>query len=374
MPNYPKTNQTVTMLLRACCRIEPNTNSSRRIHDLAVAATDWVTVVNEAERHAIAPMVYHAIKNSGYAMPLQAKRQLYALIQRHTWANETRTEVLGEIIDACGRKHIDIVILKGAYLAHTISPDPSWRPMSDIDVLAAPSQVTEVQKTLQEMGFSIPESNSSRYMSSHHHLPCATLLRNGLNVAVEVHHDALSGDANASITTENLTMPLRQISIAGRQTYALGHQDQLRHLYHHMSEPAQLLKLVWCNDIARYAWHFRQDLIWPDLNKKYPAVVIAIRLVALVCPLPEGLDPFIPKTNKVNMTGIGESIKPLTSILKNPPGKRFSLLLNPSEWWLRLFYGIAPEKPITVARWIRHPWQVQSWILRRLACGISGKG
>ena len=123
------------MLLRACCSIEPDNNSYRRIHDLSAATTDWGAVVNEAERNAIAPIVYHAIKKSGYVMPTQAKRQLYALIQRHAWANETRTEVLGEIIEACERKNIDIIVLKGAYLAHTIYPDPSLRPMSDIDIL-----------------------------------------------------------------------------------------------------------------------------------------------------------------------------------------------------------------------------------------------
>ncbi len=341
----------------------------RHSADLRQAVTgfsDWDTLVREAENHAVAPLLYTSMLQCGVDLPKEIKRKLYALVQRHRWANHARASAMAEISSACSKESIPLIVLKGSYLAHVIYPDPSLRTMSDIDLLTSAERAADVQQILRDLGYTVPELPSSKYMADHHHLPGAHSEREGLHIHVEIHHDALSGDAPASITTENLTVPLREFSAEGVRFSALGHQDQLRHLYHHMSEPATRLKLIWCVDIVYFASHFESEINWPQLSKIFPQLINALRLVDYIIPLPENLRPHIPPNTRPMPAGTGVTILPLSNILHQPVKQRVKALLYPSNWWLRLYYGIPPESSLLFTRWLHHPMQVLRWISRRI--------
>ncbi len=363
MPNAKTNNYS---LLAASARVTASDDELQTVYTLATGIDDWNSLVADAEGHAIAPLLYTNLRASGFTIPVDAKRKLYALVQRTGWANEVRAAALGEIVTACDSKGIRLAVLKGTYLAHTIYPDPSLRTMSDIDLLASPSQAADVQQTLAELGYNVPEHAMSRYMTDHHHLPGASIQRDGLTVSIEVHHDALSGDAPASITFDNLTAPLQPLRINDIDTFALSHQDQMRHLFHHMSEPASRLKLVWCTDIVYYAHHFNDQIDWPALSRNYPSVVNALRVVDSVLPLPRELNEFKSPGGRIISAGRGESIQPLSTLLRKPLGERLSGLFMPSAWWMHLYYGVAPDRSLALTRLVKHPLRILQWVYRRL--------
>jgi len=372
-------------LLAACARIEPDASEQLIITELAQQIDDWDALVSEAEGHAIAPLLYTSLRQSGYDIPLAAKRKLYALVKRTGWANELRADVMLEIIEACNDAGIPIAVLKGCFLAHGVYPDPSLRTMSDIDLLAPPDQAPRVQELLADIGFNVPKRATSKYMTEHHHLPGASMQKDGLLISVEVHHDALSGDAPASITFDNLTTPLQTYQVHGRTAQALGHQDQLRHLFHHMSEPASRLKLIWCTDIVYYANHFHDQIDWDALQRSYPAVVNALRVVDSVLPLPSRLAGFQKNRGQTaisrekwqsdpgfSLQGAGQSIQPLTTLLRLPLKDRLRGLFNPSHWWLHLYYGVPPDRSLLPTLLVRHPANVLYWVYRRMRARLRG--
>ena len=363
--NYP--------LLAASARTSTTSAEREIIYNLAGGINDWNSLVAEAEAHAVAPLLYRGLRDSGFSIPVEAKRKLYALVQRTGWANEVRADALTEIIKACRDKDLSLAVLKGSFLAHSMYPNPSLRTMSDIDLLAPPAQARAVQVTLAELGYSVPDHALSRYMSDHHHLPGASIQRDGLTVSVEVHHDALSGDAPASITFENLTAPLQEFSVNDETASALGHQDQLRHLFHHMSEPASRLKLIWCTDIVYYARHFHAHIDWPALRRDYPAVVNALSVVDAVLPLPQELEEFRTGNKGSISRGMGQSIQPLSTLLRRPPAERFSGLFLPSRWWMHLYYGINPGKSLTMTHLVRHPLRMLQWVYRRFLASYHSR-
>ena len=353
-------------ILSLAARIDPDEQDKENLRHAIQSFTDWDSLVTMAENYSVAPLLYTSLRESNIEIPACPKRQLYALIQRHRWANNARANALIEITETCQQNSIQLIVLKGSYLAHTIYPDPSLRPMSDIDLLAPPDKAIEVIKILRQLGYSAPEQAGSRYMTEHHHLPGAHITRDGQQILVEVHHDALSGDTSASINTKNLTAPVQEFQINGSRNIALGHQDQLRHLYHHMSEPAARLKLIWCVDIVFYASHFADEIDWQQLGKNYPKVINALRLVDYIIPLPANLRPHVPENIRPMPAGTGVSILPLSTILHKPLKERLTDLLYPSNWWLRLYYGVSPDNSLFLTRWLRHPWQVVVWVSRRL--------
>ena len=40
-------------------------------------------------------------------------------------------------------------------------------------------------------------------------------------------------------------------------------------------------------------------------------------------------------------------------------------LFTPSEWWLRLHYGVSEDSSLWWQRWVQHPLQVARWLTRR---------
>jgi len=369
-PNYS--------LLALAARINPDAQAKKALSHAISEFSDWDALVTEAENNAIAPLLFTSLRESGSVIPQNVKRKLYALVQRHRWANNARAKAMAEIAEACDRKSIPLIVLKGSYLAHSIYPDPSLRTMSDIDLLAPPDKALDVQQILRDLGYTAPEHTGSQYMSGHHHLPGAHIQHDGLPIHVEIHLDALSGDTPASITTENLTSALNVFCVDGTRYFALGYQDQLRHLFHHMSEPASRLKLIWCVDIVYYASHFEKEINWSALKKNYPRVINALRLVDYIIPLPENLRLHIPPNQRPMPAETGVSILPLSTILCDPTKQRTKELLSPPNWWLRLYYGISPDDSLLLTRWVRHPWQVMLWVIRRMraryAASLSSKG
>ncbi|MDB4521786.1 nucleotidyltransferase family protein [Gammaproteobacteria bacterium] len=353
-------------ILSLAARINPDEQDKELLRNAIKTFDDWDSLVTEAENYSVAPLLFTSLHDSGIEIPARAKRQLFALIQRHRWANDARAKALNQITNACLEHSIQLIVLKGSFLAHSIYPDPSLRPMSDIDVLVPPDKAYEVIQILRDLGYSAPEHAGSQYMNEHHHLPGAHIARDGQTILVEVHHDALSGDTDASITTNNLTAPIQEFTINGARHFALGHQDQLRHLYHHMSEPASRLKLMWCVDIAFYASHFANEIDWQALEQNFPKVINALRLVDYITPLPVNVRSHVPANKSPLPAGTGISILPLSTILRKPVKDRISDLLYPSNWWLRLYYGISPDNSLFVTRWFRHPWQVLNWVSRRI--------
>jgi hypothetical protein len=353
-------------LLTLATRLNPDQDSKAKLREAMTDFQDWDNLITMAENYSVAPLLFTNLRESGVTIPVDEKMKLFGLLQRHKYANLARAEALNEIVRACNEKSILVIVLKGSYLAHSIYPDPSLRTMSDIDLLVPPDRELEVMATLRELGYTVPQTSGSRYMSEHHHLPGAHINRDGQQILVEVHHDALSGDATSSITTGNLTSPLEEFYINGQKHHALGHIDQLRHLYHHMSEPAMRLKLNWCADIVYYADSNADEIDWEMLERNYPNIINALRLVNYIVSLPENLRQYITIDNSPMPSGTGISILPLTSLLNEPLPKRIKGLLYPSNWWMRLYYGIPPGNSLLLTRWINHPIQVYKWVYRRM--------
>ena len=68
------------------------------------------------------------------------------------------------------------------------------------------------------------------------------------------------------------------------------------------------------------------------------------------------------------MRGVGVACRPLTEILTR--GRSLGTigrdLIDPSDWWLRLHYGVSPDASLVWLRWVRHPARVTYWFARRV--------
>ena len=197
-----------------------------------------------------------------------------------------------------------------------------------------------------------------------HHLPAATAHRAGFGITLEVHTDAIAPDLGGELTMATLTdAPQKFTRAGGPEGRALGHLDMLRHLARHAFVPVHRIRLIHLYDLWRYQARFRDQVDWQTLRARFPGVVVALNLVNACFAGDAAHTP----------ASAGRGMLPLADIaaLRGLPAK-LDALFNPPAWWLRGFYGIAPEKSLLGCRCLRHPATIAHWLAKRVAVGLVG--
>lgn len=357
----------LTDLLRLCARAHGDPTAYGRLAEAAARLPTWTGLPALAEAHGLGPLSYAHLVHAGVELPSDIRRQLLASAVRHREANRVRFRTLAEILDAFGEAGIPVIVLKGAALAHILYPSPGLRPLSDIDLLVDARLGARAQATLAELGFDAPTLPRSASLVSHHHMPGAVKRCDGFAVQVEIHVDAISRDSAGSLSMTRLSSPPQEFTVEGRAAYALGHADMLYHLCRHAAECAPLLRLIWVADLIGYATRYRDEIPWDDLGRQRPFVLNALSLLALVTPLPDELLAHVTPARGEGLRGIGVACKPLSDIVQRqrPPREVWRDLFDPSDWWLRLHYGVRDNQSLGWHRWIVHPLWIAGWLVRR---------
>jgi hypothetical protein len=243
------------------------------------------------------------------------------------------------------------------------------RPLSDIDLLVDSQLAAPAQSVLKKLGFpSRPSPGDDAGLGARHPLPPAIKVCDGHPVMVEIHDNAIGRDSPGSLTTAELIASPQEFFVEGRRARALGHADMLYQLSRHTAERAPLMRLIWIADVVGYATRYHGVIPWTEVRRRYPFVLNALSLLDSVTPLPAELRAHIPRTGTSELSGVGVACKPLTAIFRpnRRLGEMWRDLFDPSDWWLRLYYG-GGNPPLWWLRWIRHPLQVAYWLARRAA-------
>lgn len=328
---------------------------------------NWTNLEYVAEEHSAAPIAYKQFKGNLSEIPKNTKRAFAALSFRHRKAHEARIKALTEILHLFKRQNIDVVILKGAALAHLVYAKPELRPMRDVDLLVKKSDLIMARDALIELGYTADDEHISVFMGTHHHLPNASKQVDSMKISVEIHHDAITTDVNDSITLENLTEQLQNFNLADDlEANSLNHIDMLRHLSRHGFEPAFEIKLVHMYDLVAYAAKYSEAIDWQRIKLNYPAIIAALQCAHFIIPLPQRLSSEIGTPSRTP-SGLLEGMKPLSAIFKKRRdyGRALRELFAPPEWWMYGYYGVNPDNSLFACRLIIHPFNVAKWLIKR---------
>lgn len=137
--------------LSVLCKIISKNNSDGELFPIR----DWETLVSQAKRQGVAPLVYWNLSQAGKLshIPETARKALRAEYAMTLFTNQqlfSQLETLSRHFKAAG---IPIVALKGACFALTLYPDIGLRPMSDLDVLVPEALLPKAIKIATELGY-----------------------------------------------------------------------------------------------------------------------------------------------------------------------------------------------------------------------------
>jgi hypothetical protein len=173
---------------------------------LQAVAGEWPAVIAAADRHRLLPALAAALADLGLlqAPPSEVAELLAAVRAANTERNQRLAAGLAEAVAALNRAGIEPVLLKGAIrLVDGLYPDPGWRMMNDLDLLAPPGRAAETFAVLQGLGYRTGKADAA-LPAGHHHLPLLRQTRTG--VAIEV-HDRLIPSYRRSVTAGRCGCP-----------------------------------------------------------------------------------------------------------------------------------------------------------------------
>ena len=359
---------TIYQLLGRCAKADLPPTELADLRQAVALAPNLARLVEEAEAQRMAPLFYHHTRAAGAELPDDIRLALQGLVLRHTAAAEVRTAVLKELLVLSQDAGIQVILLKGAASAYLAYPNPALRPMRDLDILVHPTDLPALYAILDRMGFITPVSQSSLVISDKH-LPHAELKRGGLIVTLEVHtrlFDSLWRPKQPGAA--ELFQRARPFEIEGQPALSLSLEDLLWHTYQHLV--IEDIRLNGIADLLSLSQCYVDEIDWDLIRRRYPALLEALSVIHFLTPLP----PIVIQRTGIRIGKAPAEIGPDWSgwprlAYGRGRGDWPAFLKEtwfPSEWFLRLYYGVGSTRPLWPTRVFRHPLHVASLAWLRL--------
>jgi hypothetical protein len=123
----------------------------------------WPTVVELAIKHGVGPLVWEALSRSPeVAVPPPARDSLVAQVMRSSATRLLCEKTLADAVRILRARGIEVIVLKGPTVAHSVYPRPELRLYHDLDLLCRVSDYHELRRVLVESGYTSAGTHESR--------------------------------------------------------------------------------------------------------------------------------------------------------------------------------------------------------------------
>ncbi|WP_017672019.1 nucleotidyltransferase family protein [Blastomonas sp. AAP53] len=284
------------LALALICR--PGSLSPEKVR--ALSAADWAQIFDWGQEHRFLPYLHYALKQahllelvppdlSDQLQPLRRSMALRALAAKGDMVRVHQT------LEDAGIAH---VFLKGAYLAEFAYPEPSLRPLRDIDVLVARPEAIDAYERLQAAGFARDPyytGHIEAYLEGSKHLP--RLIAPDGRAAVELHvqltESTRYSDAHRTLRAEAVLARAQSSRVAHHDIRFPTPEDMLVHLcvhavYEHQFNigPLILPDLHWLLATHSIDW----KTVWADAAEQGVTRGVALVLRVLQQQWPGSLE------------------------------------------------------------------------------------
>ncbi len=113
---------------------------------------DWDNLQRIIDRESLAPLLYHLSKGKNI-VPISVEDKWRNSYYYHGCRNALLLKELAKILDKLRLAGVNTIVLKGAALAELVYGDIAARPMSDLDLLIHPEDLSLTRQILAELGY-----------------------------------------------------------------------------------------------------------------------------------------------------------------------------------------------------------------------------
>ncbi len=265
----------------------PATSIIRQIVDTLAAVPptttqeQWDDITVTAIVLGLAPLLHWQLEQQPQPVPPMAMAKLSLARQAHDRRNRDIAAQLAELLAECHRRHIPVIVLKGALLAPLAYPAAALRPMNDIDLLFQPDDLPRAAALLESLGYRGKTKAADMGPGITKHL--STYRRSGNHASTPNPYLSAGGDrmVEPHLSLEESWFGLKAditpgvwgravpVTLAGQPALRLSTPDLLLHLavhatFHVIMGAAVFVQLY---DIGRVIAAWPAELDWAQVQK-----------------------------------------------------------------------------------------------------------
>jgi hypothetical protein len=203
-------------------------------------------VITLARRHGVSPLLFWQLKKGGI---LEGDSPLHrAELESLRWdylsaiaEGFLRDRELTRVLEALERVKVQVLVLKGAVLAHTVYPDPALRLMCDLDLLVRQADLDRLGQVLKGLGYvhhPEPPQPLNPFNTEFTGETTFRYLENGYSTAVDVHWNLFANDLfqrTVALDADSLWARAVPVQLGSVTALALSPEDTLAHTCLHIS-------------------------------------------------------------------------------------------------------------------------------------------
>jgi hypothetical protein len=198
--------------------------------------TDWLHLVTLAQRCNVSFQLFQRLTQPRFRalVPSEVVGSLRASVQIQTARFLLLQKALVAVLKACNAANLQVLVLKGMSLAHTVYETPIAREMVDIDLLFRPVDLPLATSVLKSVGYAIPHDADNLMDLAPSNKEYA--LRHPLHgITLDVHWSLTEPPMEAAIDESGLWQRAQRFEIAGHPALGLAPEDLLAHVCFHAS-------------------------------------------------------------------------------------------------------------------------------------------
>lgn len=275
----------IDLLLASLCERSDMTAEIGKLSD-----ADWETLLRLSTTQGMAPLLYHRFSNNSPALvPEKILEDLGEIYYHNAFKNVQYYQELSDVLMHLQQGGIEVIVLKGAYLAKTIYQSQALRIIGDIDLLVKVADLEQTEKILLEMGYGYgPTERASikAQCAKHHHLD--PFVKKGA-YPIEIHWTLQNQPFK--ITVESLWEQTRPFTVASVQVLTLSPENLLLHLCIHAVDTDLMGIRFFCDihntirqDQIDWALLFHRARDWKAEKALYIALYVVKDLLATPVP------------------------------------------------------------------------------------------
>lgn len=230
---------------------------------------DWQVLILAGRQHGVLPLLHYRIRDMKQEKPLPepVRKILHSAYMNATARNMVMLHHAGTILKALKQRNLDVIPLKGLYLAEAVYPSIGLRTFSDLDLLVRRKDLDTALHALQAIGYQLTTWYDPA--DDNHDLKHLPPLEKEDWPVIELHWSILEEDAPFPVDIDWIWQRAVPARIAGVDVLAMDLHDLILHLAIHNTYQHRLkagLRSLY--DIALIL-HQNQDRVdWSSLAKK----------------------------------------------------------------------------------------------------------
>ena len=240
----------------------------------------WNTLVSEASRHRIAPLMYHKIRlaEAESIIPKDVLLKLRKKYLANAYRNTVLFHQLSELVVLLNKKNIPVILLKGAHLAEFVYKDIALRPMSDLDILVKEENLSETVQIAFSAGYQFfydkqktKEKNNDSYSYDilRYYKHFQPLIHSETKCLLEIHCFITEVGSPFQVPVSDLWQSSQPAILNGNTVSLLSPEDLIIHLclhaaYDHLFD----FGLGALYDISQIIDNYGENINWDEVERR----------------------------------------------------------------------------------------------------------